>query len=269
VENSLLMDEPDYQILPFPPERQIVIDAGRWASRRHISYGLAEIDVTRPRQVIQYHKERTGERLSFTGYIIYCLAQAIQVDRRVQAYRDWQNRLIVFDDVDVVTMIETRAGEVALPHIIRSANRKTYRQINDEIHRVQSQPASSQQSRGLTRMGAYFPRFLRDIYVWYLRKNPHRLKQISGTVIVTSVGMFSKGAGWALTYLPWHTLGLALGSIVERLALVDGQVQARQHLCVTISVDHDVVDGAPAARFGQVFIELVEGGQGLEEFDHE
>ncbi|MFQ3662881.1 MAG: 2-oxo acid dehydrogenase subunit E2 [Chloroflexaceae bacterium] len=34
-------------------------------------------------------------------------------------------------------------------------------------------------------------------------------------------------------------------------------------LCVTISFDHDVVDGAPAARFIHRFKELVEGCCGI------
>jgi pyruvate/2-oxoglutarate dehydrogenase complex dihydrolipoamide acyltransferase (E2) component len=46
--------------------------------------------------------------------------------------------------------------------------------------------------------------------------------------------------------------------------LVDGLVQAREYLCLTISVDHDVVDGAPAARFGRVLKEYIEVGHGLE-----
>jgi pyruvate/2-oxoglutarate dehydrogenase complex dihydrolipoamide acyltransferase (E2) component len=36
---------------------------------------------------------------------------------------------------------------------------------------------------------------------------------------------------------------------------------------VTISLDHDVVDGAPAARFTQCFKELVESGAGLGELE--
>ena len=32
---------------------------------------------------------------------------------------------------------------------------------------------------------------------------------------------------------------------------------------VTVSVDHDVVDGAPAARFGNELMNLIESGYGL------
>ncbi len=33
--------------------------------------------------------------------------------------------------------------------------------------------------------------------------------------------------------------------------------------CLTIGVDHDIVDGAPAARFAKELGELIEGGHGL------
>jgi pyruvate/2-oxoglutarate dehydrogenase complex dihydrolipoamide acyltransferase (E2) component len=34
-------------------------------------------------------------------------------------------------------------------------------------------------------------------------------------------------------------------------------------LSLTVVFDHDVVDGAPAARFVQRLVELIEGGYGL------
>ncbi len=43
------------------------------------------------------------------------LTVAIDLDRQVQAYRDWRNRLTVFDKVDVVTLIETERGGGAQP----------------------------------------------------------------------------------------------------------------------------------------------------------
>ncbi|MGZ3666132.1 MAG: 2-oxo acid dehydrogenase subunit E2, partial [Ktedonobacterales bacterium] len=45
--------------------------------------------------------------------------------------------------------------------------------------------------------------------------------------------------------------------------LVDGHVTVREYLSLTISVDHEIVDGAPAARFTRRLKELIEGGYGL------
>lgn len=41
--------------------------------------------------------------------------------------------------------------------------------------------------------------------------------------------------------------------------MVDGQVVVRDVLDLTVAIDHNVVDGAPAARFAATFRELLEG----------
>jgi pyruvate/2-oxoglutarate dehydrogenase complex dihydrolipoamide acyltransferase (E2) component len=95
-------------------------------------------------------------------------------------------------------------------------------------------------------------------------KNPHWMKKFGGTVVITSVGMFGRGGGWGLGMLPMHTLGLTLGGIVEKPGVVDGRIEIREYLDLTISVDHDIVDGAPAARFARELVTLIESGYGLE-----
>jgi pyruvate/2-oxoglutarate dehydrogenase complex dihydrolipoamide acyltransferase (E2) component len=45
----------------------------------------------------------------------------------------------------------------------------------------------------------------------------------------------------------------------------DGQVEVREYLNLTLSFDHDIVDGAPAARFTMKLIELIELATVLEE----
>ncbi|MFL5660805.1 MAG: 2-oxo acid dehydrogenase subunit E2 [Ktedonobacteraceae bacterium] len=54
-----------------------------------------------------------------------------------------------------------------------------------------------------------------------------------------------------------------VGGIAERPALVDGKVEAHEYLSVMLDFDHDIIDGAPAARFTQQLIELIESGYGL------
>jgi pyruvate/2-oxoglutarate dehydrogenase complex dihydrolipoamide acyltransferase (E2) component len=63
--------------------------------------------------------------------------------------------------------------------------------------------------------------------------------------------------------MPAHTLALTLGGIAEKPGVVEGRIQVREYLSVTLSFDHDLVDGAPAARFTQRFVNLIESGYGL------
>lgn len=89
------------------------------------------------------------------------------------------------------------------------------------------------------------------------------LKEMNGTVSLTAVGMFGSGAGWAIPVTN-HTLQITLGGIAEKPSLVNGQIDNREYLCVTVSLDHDIVDGAPAARFIQRLKELIETSYGLD-----
>jgi pyruvate/2-oxoglutarate dehydrogenase complex dihydrolipoamide acyltransferase (E2) component len=254
-----------FDILPFSPEREIVVDAGYLGAKRHIIYGLVEVDVTKARELRRLLSARDETKISFTAFIVASLARAIASNPKVQAYRDWRRRLVVFHDVDVVTMIEPEPGAVAIPHIIRNANRRTVRDISDEIRSVQANPNRSEQHGTLVALAPRLPRFVRLFFFWAVKKNPHWFRQLEGTVVITSVGMFGKGGGWGIGFLPTHSLGLTVGGIAQKPGVHEGQVKVREYLNLTISFDHDIVDGAPAARFVRDFIQLVETAAVLEE----
>jgi hypothetical protein len=106
------------------------------------------------------------------------------------------------------------------------------------------------------------PSFARQIFLWFTFKNPRLVKQIVGTVALSSVGMFAKSSGWVID-LPNHTLGIVVGGIARKPGVVDERIEIREYLDMTINFDHDVIDGAPAARFAQQLIGLIESGYGL------
>jgi pyruvate/2-oxoglutarate dehydrogenase complex dihydrolipoamide acyltransferase (E2) component len=255
----------NFDILPFPPGREIVVDAGYLASGRHIIYGLVEVDVTRARELRRLLSTRDNTDISFTAFIVTNLARAIASNPQVQAYRDWRGRLVVFHDVDVVTMIEPGPGAVAIPHIIRNANHRTVCDISDEIRSIQATPEKSEQQSPLVTLAPRVPRFVRLFFFWAVKKNPHWFKSLQGTVVVTSVGMFGRGGGWGIGFLPTHNLGLTVGGITQKPGVHDGRVEVREYLNLTVSFDHDIVDGAPAARFTRKLIELIEMATVLEE----
>ncbi len=252
-----------YEIRPFPRSRQLVLDAGWNGRRRPMIHGLVEFDVTEPRRRLRAHKTRTGETFSFTAFIIGCLGQAVEADRLLHAYRDWRGRLILFDEVDVLITIEVELDGRPFPmlHIIRAANRRSARAIHDEIRAVQAGPERSTLT-GFLRWFPWLPTVARRLVYRAVDRSPHWHKQYAGTVGLTSVGMFGTGGGWGLS-LPVHTLAVTLGGIAEQPGVVDGRIAIREYLSVTLSFNHDLIDGAPAARFAQRFQELVESGYGL------
>jgi pyruvate/2-oxoglutarate dehydrogenase complex dihydrolipoamide acyltransferase (E2) component len=60
-----------------------------------------------------------------------------------------------------------------------------------------------------------------------------------------------------------HPLCLALGSLNEQPAVHRGEITKRWILHLTVLVDHDVIDGAPAARFIDDLVRKIENGYGL------
>ncbi len=59
------------------------------------------------------------------------------------------------------------------------------------------------------------------------------------------------------------TLTVSLGGIDRKPGIIEGRIAPREFLCTTVSFDHDIVDGIPAAKFVSRFRELVEQAWGL------
>jgi pyruvate/2-oxoglutarate dehydrogenase complex dihydrolipoamide acyltransferase (E2) component len=239
---------------------------------KHCMYGLLEVDVTAARRLIEAHKERTGEALSFTGYLAYCLARAIDQDKSVQAFLKGRKQLMLFEDVDVDMLIERKigAGKAPMVHVIRAANRKSFLEIHREIRRVQEEPVPPGKGMApfLKLLGSLpgpLVNLLVSLMKFARRRNPARAVAQAGTVGVTSVGMFARGrgAGWGLAPAG-HPVDLIVGGIAEKPAVVSGRIEPRQILHLTVAFDHDVLDGGPAARFVSKLVELIECGDGLE-----
>lgn len=256
----------NYDLLPFDRNRELVVDAGYLAARRHIVYGLVEVDVTRARELLRISAGSDGRPLSFTAFIVANLARAVAADPSVQAYRTLRRRLVVFHDVDVVTMVEPAPGSVAIPHIVRGAQSKSVREISDEIRSVQASPDRGKEQGRLVAVAPHLPRFIRLLFFSTLKANPHWFKRMEGTVVVTSVGMFGRNhSGWGIAFLPTHTLGLTIGGIGWKPAVHQGVVRPREFLDLTIGFDHDVVDGASAARFAKRLVDSIESAVLLEQ----
>jgi len=257
-----------YTVLPFPKVRHVYVDTLYLGQRKHTVHGLIEVDVTKARQFIREHKSRTGETLSFTAFVLACLGRAIDANRYMHAYRNWRNQLVLFNEVDVTTMfeIEVNGKKLPLAHVVRAVNRRSCRDIHDEIRGLQAERRrdTSLPYARLVALYPLVPAFVRRFLYGLLLKSPHVMKERIGTVILTAVGMFGQGSGWAITH-PIYTLGIALGGIGRKPEVIEGRIEVREYLSLTLSFDHDIIDGAPAARFTQRLKELLESGYGLVE----
>ena len=78
-----------------------------------------------------------------------------------------------------------------------------------------------------------------------------------GTFTITNLGAYGVDGFTPIINLPECAI-LGVGRIVAKPVVWEGQICARQRMALSLTFDHRVVDGAPAARFLQRLTQLVE-----------
>lgn len=258
-----------FRLVDMPRARRdtaLYLDLYWW---KHTVYALLEVDVTVPRQLIDEYEAGRGERLSFTGYLACCLSRAVAADPSVQAVRKGRHQLAIFDGVDVFLPVErdVDGSRVAVPHIVHAADTKSLLQIHREIRRFQTGPAPPGGGMPPVFQAAMaapgpLPRLLVRLMRAAGRRDPARRVRAAGTVGITALGMAGGRGGWGLAPAG-QSLLLIVGGIAVKPAVVEDRIEPRDILDLTIAFDHDVIDGAPAARFARRLVDLIESGAGL------
>jgi pyruvate/2-oxoglutarate dehydrogenase complex dihydrolipoamide acyltransferase (E2) component len=258
---------PGFRLMPVPrAQRQI----GDWlveAANRHAMTALLELDVTDARRNIREARARTGEPLSFTAFVVACLARAIDEDKLMHAHRKGRAQLVLFDEVDVAVAVEhvVEGVRIPVPHVVRAANRKSPSRITREISGAIGDDDPYLALRRLLPAWLLVPGPIRRLLLRTWLGNPTRRKRLTGTTFVSAVGMFGVGTAWGIPAGQNYTVGLTVGSIARKPAIVHDaageRIEPREFLSLTITFDHDIVDGGPAARFARRLTELLEGAE--------
>lgn len=168
-----------------------------------------------------------GPRVSFNDIIIKGVALALKQHPTCNAW--WQDdRIRYWHDVHVSMAVAVEDGLIT--PVIRFADQKSLRQINAEAKDLAG------------------------------RARDRRLKPdeyTGGTFSVSNLGMFDIDQFTAVINPPEAGI-LAVGSIVQKPAVVNGAVVARRRLRVTMSCDHRVIDGATGAAFLKTLKQMLE-----------
>jgi pyruvate/2-oxoglutarate dehydrogenase complex dihydrolipoamide acyltransferase (E2) component len=258
----------DDQVIPYPKSRRFMEEAIRSTHHKPMMHGLVEVDVTTARAYLRDVKARTGESPSFTAFIITCVGRAVEEHKHVHALWKGRRHLVLYGEVDVLTWIERQiAGQpTVLPCIVRAANRKTFRQIHEEIRAAQVADVAKTEVGGakasqLLPAWLYRPYFALAIPIG--KRFPRAWKHSWGTVTLSAVGMAGQGAGWGIPPSSPSICWITVGGIGHKRQDAGGQKVTRDYLNLTVSFDHNMIDAAPGARFTQRLKELIESGYGL------
>jgi len=181
-----------------------------------------EVDVTetvRMRECLVSRAGSTGRpRPSYTDIIVKIAARALREHPMMNARLSDQG-IELLDSVNVGVAVAGVQG-LAVP-VIHGADSRCIEEIT----------AESRDKIERARVGRLYTR-----------------EMSGGTFTVTNIGMYEIDAFTPIINLP-ETGILGVGRIVEKPAVIDGQVTIRSMMYLSLTFDHRIIDGAPASAF--------------------
>ncbi len=137
--------------------------------------------------------------------------------------------------------------------IIRDINSKTITQVDAEIENGRRNSDNVKgfiDSKMAIAVLDRLPGFLVKLLFKAAMLSHKRIRDLSGTVFVTSVSMFSTVPGFIIPYAGGpKAVSFAIGSSVKKPVVIKNEIVIREMINITATFNHDSVDGAPAARF--------------------
>lgn len=252
-----------YRAVPLSFSRRAVIASATVTRKKNAIHCLTDVDISFPRQLMKEYFEKTGEKPSFTAYIVACLANTIKDHPYLNSFIKGSKQ-IMLDDVTISVLVENdiQGEKVPEPVGIKEAQNKTYEQIHHEIREAQKREGDQLGNLSDMTWIRFIPNFLLYTFFRLADRNISLAKRF-GKVAVTAVGMFSKDAVWFIPH-GTATVLVTVGGIREKIVQVEGKWVTREHICLTVSFDHNIVDGAPAARFMKQFMKVIKNGSVLQ-----
>lgn len=251
--------------------RQVAMDAFAALPSGHPMVALLEFDVTNAIDAVDRLKQQ-GTRVSLFAFVVGQIAAAIAEHPDLNLVRHGR-RFVRFDDVDVCIPVEVATPEGPFPQniVVRRAQDRSASEIYAEIEKARDRYGRAgdlgEEDRWVHRVQRVFrwvPRLVRIPLLRLIIRSAFRVKAHAGTTIVSSVARFSEVPGAAFTFTTGpRAAAFVVGGVAERPWVRDHAVLPRKILALSIVTDHDLVDGAPVARFVTRLRQGIESAAGL------
>jgi pyruvate/2-oxoglutarate dehydrogenase complex dihydrolipoamide acyltransferase (E2) component len=254
------MQRRSHDVEPLPAGRREVLDLLQFARRVPVVHGLLEVDVSLALRSL----EQRAEAVTFTTFVVACVGRAVAEHPDINVRRAGR-RLVRFHDVDVVVTAEHHADDVSVPvpNIVRGADRRSVDELAAEMRQARLRAAGRGGSERRRTVLERVPSPVRRLGLRAATNRPAVAARLGPAIGVSSLGMFGSGIAWGVPVSPL-TLMVTVGSIGQRPTVSDGARREADTLALTLSFDHTVVDGAPAARFATTLRAMLEEATVLE-----
>jgi len=227
-------DRPTLKVAPYEGMRKAIGEnmlaswTGNAKVTQHVSVDMSGILALRA-TINEGAKDK--DKISVTALLTKAVSRAIEINPIVN---------ITLDGDEVKTLQDINIGmAVAVPDglivpVIRNANSKKLAQVNTEIN-------------DLAKRG---------------RKNKLDPDEMSGaTFTITNLGGYGSVDWFTPIINPPESAILGIGRTIDKPVAVKGEVVVRPMMGLSLSFDHRIIDGAPAAEWLAVLIKLIENPQ--------
>ena len=193
---------------------------------------MDEADITRLVALREKEKEKAAKKgihLTYLPFVVKAVMAGLEEHPNVNATLDDENEEIILKKYfNIGVAVDTKDG-LMVP-VVKNVKEKSILQLADELTKLSEKARS------------------RTIDLADLK---------GGTFTITNYGAVGGIYGSPIINYPEVAI-LGLGRIQEKPVVVEGRIEVRKMLPLSLSFDHRVVDGAEAARFLNTVIDHLE-----------
>jgi pyruvate dehydrogenase E2 component (dihydrolipoamide acetyltransferase) len=197
-----------------------------WRERPHVTL-TTEADATNLVNARQQLAEELGQKVAYDALLVALVARALAEQPHMNA-RLTERGIERLSEINVGVALDAERG--LLVPVVRDATAKSLLQVQRTLAELVERALAG-------------------------RSLPDDLS--GGTFTITNLGMFDIDVFTPIINPPESAI-LGVGRIVAKPVAVDRQVVVRDRMTLSLSFDHRLIDGAPAARFLQRVKQLVE-----------
>ena len=190
-------------------------------------YLTIEMNMKRAMDFRSSFNDVTGTKISYNDIVMKAVALALRENPKANS-SFYPEKIVQHGRIDVSVAVAVDEGLIT--PVIRNTDQKTLLEISSETKELAKR----------AREGKLKPE-----------------EFTNGTFTVSNLGMYDI-ENFASIINPPEGAILAIGSIIEKPVVENGQVVAGHTMKVTMSCDHRVVDGAIGAQFLQSFKKIIE-----------
>lgn len=213
--------------IPLPGLRGVIAErlSTSWNERPQVTL-FSEIDASELVKLRKQLVEKVG-KISYNAFLLKACAQAL-VEYPHLNVQLTEQALVSLDEINIGLAVDTERG-LMVP-VIKNLDRKGLKEINTNLSDLVEK----------TLKGKLLPE-----------------EYSGGSFTITNLGSFGIDSFSPIINPPEIAI-LGIGKIVEKPAALNGQLIIQDAMTLSLSFDHRLIDGAPAAQFLQRICELLE-----------